>query len=273
MVRTADTIASEYRQALRDDANDAARHLLQEEAALVLLDILGHLSDDRSSFVHEVALKGGALMLGELGSPRFSSDLDFTRGYRASGVDPDSMTDEIERCGRAYAFRVIDVQRNRYSVVLMLTYQSRCTGSRQPSKVEVSLREDPVAAVRQAEIDPTRWGLAPFSVNALDPHDLVAEKLRTLYQRAQPRDLYDTWFYLHKSGFHLDPLTLRLALDAKFKVTRIGKYRDGAWCEHLDEIAGVWDVTLSAVLDRSDILVMDDAVNAIASRLAALRIR
>lgn len=251
---------------------ETARRLLQEETALVLLDLLRQLSQDESSFVHSLALKGGALMLGELGSPRFSADLDFTRGYRATGVDPDGMEDDLQRSGRAYAVRVVDAQRNRYSVVLTLTYQSQCTGGKQPSKVEVSLRENPVVALRRAEIDPTRWGLEPFSVVALDVHDLVAEKLRTLYQRSQPRDLYDTWFYLTKSGMHLDPGTLGDALDAKFAITRAGRYRDGAWREHLDEIEAAWDETLGNILEREEVPPFDEVVREVASALGRLRI-
>ena len=113
-----------------------------------------------------------------------------------------------------------------------------------PAKIEISLRENLVLAVREATFDVGRYGLEPFTALALDAHELVAEKLRTLYQRAQPRDLSDLWFYLTETGVHLEPATLRRAADAKFELTRARGYRSGTWQEHLGEIETTWSGTL-----------------------------
>lgn len=271
--RAASAIAADYRSSL--EAKDAGKSvvLLQEEAALVLLTILANLSADPKSFIHRVALKGGALMLGELGSPRFSADLDFTRGHQAGGIELAEISDDLERGGRPYAVRSVDAQRNRYSIVVTMTYQSLCLGARQPSKVEISLREDPVVPLREASIDATRWGIAPFAVHALDPHDLVAEKIRTLFQRAQPRDLYDTWFYLTKSDFHLSPATLRGALDRKFQLTRLGRYRESAWRAHLEEIELTWEPTLLGVLHPDQIPDFSTVSSEVDAALRGLRIQ
>ena len=42
----------------------------------------------------------------------------------------------------------------------------------------------------------TELGIAPFTIPALAEVELVAEKLRALAQRAQPRDLPDLRLYL-----------------------------------------------------------------------------
>ncbi len=61
-------IAADYREAReRSDAAAMRRHQ-NEEACFVLLAILGRLAADVRSFVHEIALKGGILMAGELRS-------------------------------------------------------------------------------------------------------------------------------------------------------------------------------------------------------------
>lgn len=68
------------------------------------------------------------------------------------------------------------------------------------AKLEVSVREDLVFAVRDAVFDVSELGLQPFTLHAVAQVELVAEKLRTLVQRAQPRDLFDLHLNQGKSG-------------------------------------------------------------------------
>lgn len=76
------------------------------------------------------------------------------------------------------------------------------------ARLEISVREGLVFAVRDAFLDVSELGIAPFSVPAVAEVELVAEKLRTLVQRSQPRDLFDLRLYLVESGWHLDPCRL-----------------------------------------------------------------
>lgn len=100
----------------------------------------------------------------------------------------------------------------------------------------MSVREDLVFAVRDALFDVSELGIAPFSVPAVAEVELVAEKLRTLVQRAQPRDLFDLRLYLVESGWHLDPADLRRAVDAKLALTRHRRWRSGLWRLNLEAI-------------------------------------
>lgn len=88
-----------------------------------------------------------------------------------------------------------------------------------------------------------RYRIAPFSVPAVAKVELVAEKLRTLVQRAQPRDLFDLQLYLVESGWHLDPADLRRAVDAKLALTRHRRWRSGMWRLNLEAIERAWDET------------------------------
>ena len=59
-------------------------------------------------------------------------------------------------------------------------------------RVDVSLRGEPAATRRElvrSEYDDVR----PFVITVLSPEHLLAEKVRALLVRAQPRDLYDVW--------------------------------------------------------------------------------
>ena len=98
--RGQEQIAADYRRA-RDARDPAAmRRLQNEEACLVLLAILERLAFEKSSFIHDVALKGGILMAGELHSPRSSADIDATTGHMQR-LDADQVITDLRRA-RSY---------------------------------------------------------------------------------------------------------------------------------------------------------------------------
>lgn len=99
--------------------------------------------------------------------------------------------------------------------------------------------KDLVFAVREVMVDVSDLGIAPFSVAALAQVELVAEKLRTLVQRGQPRDLFDLHLYLVESGWHLNPVELKRAVDAKLALTRRRRWRPGLWKLNLEAIEGL----------------------------------
>ena len=187
-----------------------------EEACFVLLSILERLAADSStSFIHRVAIKGGILMAGELGSPRVSADIDATSGAQKR-VDADVIVRDARRAGRAFNLRQDrEPERTPGGSIVHLRFDSLTDAG--TAKIEVSVREDLVFAVREAFFDVTALGLESFFVPALAETELVAEKLRALVQRAQARDLFDLRLYLVDLGWHLDPVELRQAVDAKLE--------------------------------------------------------
>ena len=217
-LRTRDAIAADY-QTARDRGDAAAmRRYQNEEACFALLAILERLSVDERSFVHGIALKGGILMAGELHSARSSADIDATTG-RGRRVDPDQVVEDLRRAGRGFGLR-LEGEPDRTLGGLIVRFRFDPLTDAGTAKLEVSVRDDLVFAVRDALFDVAEWGLRPFTVPAVAKVKLVAEKLRTLVQRAQPRDLFDLHLYLVDTGWHLDPAELRRAVDAKLSITR-----------------------------------------------------
>ena len=240
--RTRDAIAADYQTArAAADAAAMARHQ-NEEACFVLLHLLERLAADQASFIHHVALKGGILMAGELHSPRVSADIDATSGAQKR-VDADVILRDVRRAGRTFNVREDrEPDRTPGGSIVHLRFDSLTDAG--TAKIEVSVRENLVFAVREAVFDITELGLEPFVVPALAETELVAEKLRTLVQRAQPRDLFDLRLYLIDSGWHLDPAELRQAVDAKLELTKFKRWRSGLWRNHLDEIEELYESTL-----------------------------
>lgn len=266
--RTREAIAVEYQHARRANVGPAMARFQNEEACFVLLTVLSHLAEDPSSFIHDVAIKGGILMAGELGSPRMSADIDATVG-RQKRVDAERVIREVRAAGQEFNVRSVDGPgRTAGGEVIPLRFDSLTDGG--TAKIEVSVREDLVFAVRDAVFDVSDLGLAIFSVPALAKVELVAEKIRTLVQRAQPRDLFDLRLYLVDSGWHLDARELRQAVDAKLAITRHKRWKLGLWAGHLDEIGALWTGTLESWVPPDRLPTFDDAVADVSARLREL---
>ena len=268
--RTRAAIAADY-QAARAAADDAAMARYQnEEACFVLLSILERLAADSTSFIHRVAIKGGILMAGELGSPRVSADIDATSGAQKR-VDVDTIARDVRRAGRMFNLRQDrEPDRTPGGSIVHLRFDSLTDAG--TAKIEVSVRENLLFAVREALFDVTDLGLQPFFVPALAETELVAEKLRALVQRAQPRDLFDLRLYLVDSGWHLDPVELRQAVDAKLELTKFKRWRSGLWKNHLDEIDALYEATLLEWVAPERLPAFAVVVAEIESRLRTLRL-
>jgi predicted nucleotidyltransferase component of viral defense system len=269
-LRTRDLIAAEYRIARAERDGAAMARCRNEETCLVLLGVLERLAADPDSFAHRVALKGGILMAGELLSPRVSSDIDTTSGMMKR-IDPGRITVDICRAGGQYGLQPSDEPRRTPGGAIIPFCFDSLTGAGD-AKIEVSVREDLVFPVRDALLCPSGLGIPAFSLPAVAKAELVAEKIRALVQRAQPRDLFDLRYYLVESGWHLDPHDLRTAVDAKLAITRTRKWRDELWRRHLAEIEPLYEATLLEWVRPERLPAFEDAVADVARRLRALRL-
>lgn len=268
--RTRVDIAADYQAARAAQDGPAMARFQNEEACLVLLTVLQGLAKDPTSFIHRVAIKGGILMAGELRSPRASADIDATSGLQKR-VDTEQIVREIRAAGRGFNLRLErEPERTTGGSTVNLRFDSLTDAG--TAKVEVSVREDLVFAVRDAVFNVADIGIEPFSIPALAKVELVAEKLRALVQRAQPRDLYDLGIYLVESGWHLDPKELRACVDAKLALTKHKRWRAGLWRTHLDEIEVLWDATLAEWVPPERVPGFAEAVGEVSRRLRELRL-
>jgi predicted nucleotidyltransferase component of viral defense system len=269
-MRTRDAIATDYQEARATGDAAAMARFQNEEACLILLTVLSRLAQDQTSFIHGVALKGGMLMAGELRSPRVSADIDLTSGHQKR-IDVDGVAADLRRAGREFNLRQ-DREPDRTSAGSVVHLRFDSLTDRGTAKLEISVREDLVFAVRDAVFNLTDVGLEPFCVPALAQVELVAEKLRALTQRSQPRDLFDLWLYLTQSGWHLDGAELRKCLDAKLSLTRHKKWRAGLWRTHLAEIETQWEATLLEWVPPKRLVSFAVAEAAVSRRLHGLRL-
>jgi len=268
--RTLAQIETAFRDARLAGDRPAMARLRNEETCVVLLTLLGRLAVDESTFIHDVALKGGILMAGELGSPRVSADIDATTGEMRR-MDPDRIVDDLRTIGRDLDIRQREAPtRTPGGTIVHLSFRSSTDGG--VAKLEVSVREDLVFAARDAFFDVDDLGIGTYDLPALAEVEIVAEKIRTLVQRAQPRDLFDLRLQLLESGWHLDPADLRKAVDVKLLITRYKRWTAGLWREHLDEIEPLWETVLQDWVEPARIPDFDATVSAVARRMRDLRL-
>jgi predicted nucleotidyltransferase component of viral defense system len=209
-------------------------------------------------------------MAGELRSPRTSADIDLTAGY-LKRIDPDRVIREVREAGRQFSVRADgEPERTAGGEVIRFSFESLTDGG--TAKLEISIRENLVFAVRDAVFDVSDLGLTPFTLPALAKVELVAEKLRALVQRAQPRDLFDLRLYLTESGWHLDRRELEQAIEAKLRTTRHKRWRGDLWRIHLAEIEELWLPTLTEWIEPDRIPAFEETVDAVARRLHELRL-
>ncbi len=266
--RTLDDIARDYRAVQGRQDRAVQERLRNEEACHVLLGLLRALVADESSFIHRVAVKGGILIRGELRSPRASADIDLTAG-RMRSIDPTAVVADVSRVGQPWSLRPNGFEERSGNTTVSFTFASRTNSG--PVKVEISAREDPVFELRHALFNLGDLGIEPFSVSALSEVELVAEKLRALSQRAQPRDLFDLHLYLVDAGWHLDPGSLRHAADVKFAQTRHRRWKWESWQLHLAEIEERWEGVLLAWVEPQRIPPFSTTLDDVRERLRQLR--
>jgi predicted nucleotidyltransferase component of viral defense system len=146
---------------------------------------------------NELAFRGGTcLHQVHLPTPRrYSEDLDFVRRTRTGiGTVLDSLREIADQIG-------LEVRGTKISQHPKLTLRGR--SEEDPSlplriKVEINTHETSPARtlIRLPFTISNPWFTGKTEVLTFDPAELVATKLRALYQRKKGRDLFDLWLAL-----------------------------------------------------------------------------
>jgi len=152
----------------------------------------------------ELVFRGGTC-LHQLRLPtpkRYSEDLDFVRRSRDGiGHVFDALRDLAERIG-------LEVVRRITSGNPKMVLRARAEhDSSLTLKVKIEVNTNEIAPTHLLEAVPmvidTEWFRGGGLVQTYEVHELVASKIRALYQRRKGRDLFDLWVALHE--LDLDP--------------------------------------------------------------------
>lgn len=157
----------------------------------------------------ELVFRGGtALHKLHLDRPwRYSEDLDYVR---KSNTGIAQLTRALTRLGEDLGFEV-RTRVGEHPKVYWRTISDESTPIR--IKIEINTRERSPALrpIRREHRVDSPWWAGAATVQTFQPAELVATKIRALYQRSKGRDLFDLWLALEH--LHVEPEAILAAFD------------------------------------------------------------
>lgn len=155
----------------------------------------------------ELVFRGGtALHKLHLEQPfRYSEDLDYVR-RTGGGIAP--LTQALTNLGERLGFEV----RTRVGEHPKV-YWRTTAGSGVPLRIKIEVntheRSPALPLLHHEHRVDSSWWTGSAAVQTFQPAELVATKIRALYQRSKGRDLFDLWLAL--DHLHLDPTEILAA--------------------------------------------------------------
>jgi predicted nucleotidyltransferase component of viral defense system len=169
---------------------------VQIEQDLLLSRLMIEIAND-DVLGAELAMRGGTC-LHKLHLPtplRYSEDLDYVRATR-TGVKP--FTQALGRIADRLGLTVSSRQRSGQMVHVYFDAEPTEGIGRIRIKIEMNIAETashrPRTTVRHTV--ETSWWSGEADIPTFEPTELLATKLRALYQRSKGRDLFDLWLGL-----------------------------------------------------------------------------
>jgi predicted nucleotidyltransferase component of viral defense system len=171
---------------------------LHAEQDLVLARLIVEIAND-DALGEELIFRGGTC-LHKLHLPtplRYSEDLDYVRTTNTP-IGP--VIDRLRAIGDRLGMKVNTEISRHPKVFLRAPFETG--GGRMKIKIEMNTSETKPALepVRIPFVVSSRWWSGRAEVKTFRLEELMATKLRALYQRRKGRDLFDLWLALTKLG-------------------------------------------------------------------------
>lgn len=235
----------------------------QVEQDLVLSRLIVEVAQD-PYLGQELVFRGGTCLhkLYDSGAGRYSEDLDYVR--RSAGGIAD-LTRAVTAIGERLGMGVRTKIGRHPKIYLRAPFESGSATMR--VKVEVNTFERaparPLTHVRHAVASP--WFAGEAEVQTFDLAELVATKIRALFQRSKGRDLFDLWLAITRLGvtpkdlaacfgpYRPDGYTARRA-----ELNLREKLRSDNFRNDLRPLVGEWPADYD--IDRAGALVLDEVL-------------
>lgn len=146
----------------------------------------------------KIYFKGGTAIHLLFNSPRFSEDLDFTALHPQKEVKEivDKTEENLKKELLGQIKFILDYQ-GKEGIRFRLKFQSKDFKYPITVRIDFSLKEKPKKITTSSLI--TKFPIVFFPlISYLDKEEILAEKIRALFVRGKPRDLFDLWFLLAK---------------------------------------------------------------------------
>jgi predicted nucleotidyltransferase component of viral defense system len=193
---------------------------------------------------------------------RYSEDLDYVRSS-AGGIAP--LTQALTRLGTDLGFEV-RTRVGEHPKVYWRTIAESGAPLRLKIEVNTHERSPALPLLRHEHRVKSTWWSGAALVSTFQPAELVATKIRALYQRSKGRDLFDLWLAL--DHLQLDPTDILAAFApyrpagltaARAQENLARKLADATFRHDLDPLVTAWP-------DGYD---LDEAADLVSVRLLA----
>ena len=167
----------------------------QEEKRYMQALILNSLSN------LPLVFKGGTYLWLFQGLRRFSEDLDFTANGKLMNNVPELTRHNISLLGIHNELKII--KNNNITLSFrILSDGPLFTGSldRTPVYVEISRREEIIDKPVALKFDFPEYNLPVRVLSGMSLDEVASEKVRAIYTRKKPRDIYDLFFLITVKG-------------------------------------------------------------------------
>lgn len=235
----------------------------QVEQDLVLSRLMVEIARD-PYLGEELVFRGGTCLhkLYETGSARYSEDLDYVR--RSAGGIAD-VTRAVTAIGERLEMEVRTKVGRHPKIYLRAPFESGV--GRMRVKVEVNTFERaparPLTHVHYAVSSP--WFSGAANVQTFDLAELVATKIRALFQRSKGRDLFDLWLAITRLG--VTPMDLAASFGPyrpdgytarRAELNLREKIRDDDFRRDLLPLVGEWPTGYD--IDEAAALILDEVL-------------
>lgn len=197
----------EYAKTVGFNLGQTERDYLQH---IILLAVSENTGD-------QMVFKGGTSLQKTINMPRYSEDLDFT----ARKINANNLCERIREKIRYYGYE------NQYKKIKPITGETikfRIRGplyngeavSEATVRLDISEREDVILSPKTQTVNPIYDDIPGYTINTMNEREMLAEKIRAIVKRNQPRDLYDIHYLLNK----------KVGLDKKLAEEKLGYYNE-----------------------------------------------
>jgi predicted nucleotidyltransferase component of viral defense system len=230
------------KEELEELAKSSGFRLHQQEKDYILTIVLYHIYQKVGK---ELVFKGGTALEKVYGLNRFSEDLDFTKNAE---IDLEGLLERTLVGLRNYGVDC-ELKKEKPRFEFSEKYKISAKGplfageiSKVFIRIEISGREKTLVEPDVRNIFPAYRDIPNFSLAVMPLAEMVAEKVRAVFTRDKPRDVYDLWFLLNK-GTKVDYDMIGKKLDYYGL-----HYSYALFSEKIEESGKSWENELSVLL-------------------------
>ena len=179
---------------IAEGKNEAEKIIEKDYLLEILMFIIQETTDS-------LAFKGGTALYKLHSLNRFSEDLDFTlTGKLDVKKFSQSILRKLQQGGFSCRIKEIisfQLQDNLKFEIKGPLFDGNITNLNVVS-INISKRENLIYLPKEERIYPKYRDIPSFTIRVMVLEEILAEKIRALFTRQKPRDLYDIWFLLNK---------------------------------------------------------------------------